>query len=91
MIAPVKHQRIEARLSTEQKDLFLRAAELSGLSLTDFVVHACQEAASSIVREHEKWVLDKEDSILFVETLINPPKPNEHLVEIARRSKERFF
>jgi uncharacterized protein (DUF1778 family) len=36
--SPARNELLEARVSAEQKDLFLRAAELQGRTLTDFVI-----------------------------------------------------
>jgi uncharacterized protein (DUF1778 family) len=41
-----KTARLEARITKQQKAFFLRAAQLAGLSLTDFVVASAQEHAS---------------------------------------------
>jgi uncharacterized protein (DUF1778 family) len=38
-------QRLEARISIEQKRLFKEAAALCGVTLTDFVVSSAHEAA----------------------------------------------
>ncbi|MGH6959741.1 MAG: DUF1778 domain-containing protein, partial [Dongiaceae bacterium] len=38
-------ERLEARISRDQKTLFQRAAELQGRTLTDFVVSSAQDAA----------------------------------------------
>ncbi|HYW47569.1 MAG TPA: DUF1778 domain-containing protein [Bryobacteraceae bacterium] len=48
-----KTARLEARLTDEQKALFQHAADLTGRSLTEFVVSSAQEAAARTVREHE--------------------------------------
>jgi uncharacterized protein (DUF1778 family) len=74
-----KKERLEARVSAEQKELFSRAAALEGCTLTDFVVRTLQDAAARTIREHERMLLTAEDREAFVEALINPPPPNEHL------------
>ena len=48
-----KTARMEARLTGDQKTLFQHAADLTGRSLTDFVVSSAQEIAARTVREHE--------------------------------------
>ena len=47
-----KVERLEARISPEQKQLFERAADLQGRSLTEFVVRSTQEAAQEAIRDH---------------------------------------
>ncbi len=83
-----KTARLEARVTPEQKALLQRAADLSGQSLTDFVVAAAQDAARRTVETPEVIRLSAEDSKRFVELLLNPPAPNEALREAAEAYKE---
>ena len=46
-----KSERLEARLSREQKELLQWAADLEGRSLTDFVVSHAQNAAVQTISE----------------------------------------
>jgi uncharacterized protein (DUF1778 family) len=78
-----KKERLEARVSAEQKELFMRAAALQGGTLTEFVVRSLQEAASRTIREHEIMELTAQDREVFIETLLNPPGPNERLRQAA--------
>jgi uncharacterized protein (DUF1778 family) len=82
-----RSERLEARVTAEQKAMFQRAADLEGRSLTDFVVSSLQVAAEETVRRHEVIKLSPEDSIAFVEALLNPPEPNAQLLEAARRHR----
>jgi len=36
------------------------------------------------------WVLSERDSVMFIETLLNPPEPSEGLRAAYRRYKERM-
>ena len=85
---PAKRERLEARVTPAQKALIQRAADLSGRSLTDFVVNSVQAAAEETVREHEVIKLSPEDSILFVEALLNPGEPSENLRAAFREYRE---
>lgn len=49
---PSRAERLEMRVSKAQKSLILQAAELQGVSLTDFLVASALEAAERIVRAH---------------------------------------
>jgi uncharacterized protein (DUF1778 family) len=82
--AAVKTARLEARLSEKQKSLFQRAADLTGRSLTDFVVSSAQEVAARTVREHEVLTLSGEDRRIFVEALLKPATPGKRLRQAAR-------
>lgn len=67
-----KSQRLEARITAEQKEILKLAATLEGRSVTDFVVQKATEAARQIIEEHTIFKLSREDSIAFVESLLNP-------------------
>ncbi len=84
-----KSERLEARVTLQQKRLLQRAAELRGLSLTDFLVTSAQTAAEAAIREHNVIALTAEDSIAFAEALLNPREPNASLrAAFARYSEE---
>ena len=82
-------ERLEARVSREQKDLFVRAAELQGRSLTDFVIASAQEAAIATVRTHDALALSERDRRAFVSALLSPPAPGKRLKQAAQRYRER--
>jgi uncharacterized protein (DUF1778 family) len=81
-------ERLEARVTPEEKQLLMRAAELSGRSFTDFLVATLHEAARRIVHEHDVILLSAADSSEFMEALLNPPEPSETLLRAAYRYKE---
>ena len=74
-----KRERLEARVSPEQKALFQRAADVSGRTLTDFVVDSLEAAAEATIRAREVIHLSTRDSELFVSALLNPPEPGAKL------------
>lgn len=78
-------ERIEARVTPEQKRLFERAAALEGRSLTDFLLASAQNAAAEAISRHELLRLTPEDQRVFVDTLLNPPAPNKALRTAAAR------
>jgi uncharacterized protein (DUF1778 family) len=83
MAAP-QQARIEARVSLKQKQLFERAAEIEGVTLTDFAISSMQKAAISAVQEHTRIELSERNRRAFVKALMNPPGPNEALREAAK-------
>jgi uncharacterized protein (DUF1778 family) len=84
-----KVDRIEARLPRETKIVIEHAAQLEGVSASDFVVTHAHEAARTVISEHERWRLDRLQSAAFVDALLNPPEPNEALRRAAERYKTR--
>jgi uncharacterized protein (DUF1778 family) len=88
--APGRPERLEARVTSEQKRLIERAAQLRGTSVTDFVVAKLQEAAAATIRDYEILNLRDESRELFVNMLLNPPEPNEAAKSAAAQYKERM-
>lgn len=82
-------ERLEARVSREQKELFVRAAELQGRSLTDFLVASAQEAAIETVRTQNALRLSERDRQTFVSALLASPAPAKRLEQAAKRYRER--
>ena len=81
--------RLEARITPEQKDLFLKAAALTGRSLSDFIVASAYESAARTVRDHEAMTLSARDRQIFVAALLKPPAPGARLRKAAQRYKRR--
>ncbi len=83
-------ERLEARITRQQKRLIERAAALRGTSLTDFVVASAQEAAVAAIKDFETLSLRGEARDAFVRTLLNPPSPNAAAKMAARRYRQRM-
>ena len=78
--------RFDTRLTQSQKELFEKAARIRGFkSLSEFVIHTTQEAALTIVENHNALLASEADAILFFDALVNPPKPNKALKEASKR------
>jgi len=85
-----KRSRLEARISTEEKELIKRAADLQGCSLTEFVVRSAQEAARKAVKEHQMMYLTVRDTEAFAKALLKPPAPSKKIKRAAARYKTRM-
>ena len=72
---PSPPERLEARLSREQKELLQRAADLQGRTLTDFVVASAHQAALRTIEEMAAVRLGADESRAFAEALLNPREP----------------
>ena len=91
-------ERLEARISTEQKRLFKEAATLRGVTLTDFVVSSVHEAAVRTLEARHVIELSQNDQRAFVDALTCPPAPNaglrrawaRHSASPARSRKRRL-
>ena len=72
-------ERLGARVPASVKATLQRAADLTGRSLTDFVVASAKAAALETIRQHEVIELSAEDSKKLAEALMRPPAPNARL------------
>lgn len=83
--------RIDVRISKEQKDLVKYACDLSGFkSLSEFVVHCISKEANQIILENKEVLKTLEDKQLFVDALLNPPAPNAALKK-AQQQYQSFL
>jgi uncharacterized protein (DUF1778 family) len=82
---PTGGSRLEARVTPGLKRLFQHAADLQGVTLSDFLIQSVRQSALQTVREHEILRLNAEDSRQFANALLAPPKPNARLRAAARR------
>lgn len=81
-------ERLEARVTAEQKNLIERAAALQGRTVTDFVLTSVQEAARRTIEDHHRLDLSLQDSQAFVEALLNPRPVNDRLRDTVRRYRD---
>ncbi|MGA2483566.1 MAG: DUF1778 domain-containing protein [Candidatus Acidiferrales bacterium] len=85
-----KSERLEARVTREQKRIIERAAELRGTTVTDFVVVSAQQAATETIKDFETLSLRDEAREVFVNAILNPPAPNTAARAAARRYQGRM-
>ena len=71
--------RLEARISQDLHMTVKRAAEIQGRTMTDFVVHALQLAATSAIAESDYVRLSLAGQEAFANALLAPTKPNAAL------------
>lgn len=81
-------QRLETRVTAEQKLLIERAAALQGRTVTDFVLTSVQDAARRAIEAHQQLELYVRDSDAFVEALLNPKPVNDRLRDTIRRYRD---
>lgn len=81
----VRGERLEARITADQKFLIEQAAALQGRTVTDFVLTSVQEAARRAIDEHRRIDLSARDSQAFVQALIDPKPVDARLRETVRR------
>lgn len=85
-----KQERLEARVTLNQKRLIERAAQLRGTSVTEFVVVSAQEAATATIKSFETMKLRHEARDVFVNAILRPPAPNKTARAAAARYKKHM-
>ena len=85
-----KQQRLQARITPDQKRLIERAAELRGTTVTEFVVASAQQAASETIKDFEVLTLRDRARKVFVDAILNPPLPNKAVRTAVRRYKAQL-
>lgn len=86
----LRAERLEARISGEKKAVLQHAAELSGRTLSEFVVESAQAAAMRVIQEHENIRLGQAEQIAFVTALLNPAAPNDRLRQAAANYRQQM-
>lgn len=85
-----RSERLDARVTPDEKEIIETAARLRGTSITDFVVASAREAAMRTIREYEVLTVAERSRSIFVEALLNPPKPTEKAIAAADRFRREI-
>jgi uncharacterized protein (DUF1778 family) len=81
-------QRLETRVTAEQKTLIEQAAALQGRTVTDFVLTSVQDAARRAIEGHRQLEISVRDSQAFVDAMLNPKPVNDRLRDTVLRYRE---
>lgn len=89
-MATLVNDRIDVRISREQKELVKYASELLGFkSLSEFVVFCINKEANQVVKDNNQVLKTLEDKKIFLEAILNPPAPNDKLKK-AQLNYQKF-
>lgn len=81
-----KDERIELRVSSQDKHIFKRAQKLNGdRSFTSFIVRVVKQHAEEIIARNDKILASEKDKKLFFDTVFGENKPNKDLIKAAKR------
>lgn len=80
---PIDNERMSLRIASEEKLLLIRAAALEHVNLTEFVIRHAVSVAKKVIDENERKHLTERDSLLVLDLLDHPPKPNVKLMDAA--------
>ena len=81
----LKKQRIDLRLSDDDKSMIEEAAAITNQSVTQFMLNSASERAAAVIEEHRRIVLNEDSWKSVMDALDTPPEPNEKLKRAARR------
>lgn len=82
--------RMECRMSQDIQELLKTAAEMSGRSLTDFVVSAATSAAHHVIEQNHVVRLSLANQARFADAILNPAEPTDTLVRAFERRRARM-
>ena len=80
-------ERIDVRIAPSVKRAIERAAVLSGRTLSAFVVDASYREAQRIVADETRMFLSGRDRNVFLDALLDPPKPSPALRKAIKRHR----
>ncbi|MCP4699419.1 MAG: DUF1778 domain-containing protein [Gammaproteobacteria bacterium] len=83
----LKEEQISIRATSELKNMFVQAAALSGMTMTDFLLFSARKAAERVIAESETVILNNEERDRFLALLDSPPPPNTTLKAAMQRHK----
>ena len=88
-MATLINDRIDVRISREQKELVKYASELRGFkSLSEFIVFCINKESSAIIKDNNIVLKTIEDKKIFLDAILNPPKPNAKLIKAQMNYKK---
>lgn len=88
MAQDTKTERIEARTSSDVRDLIEKAAKLEGRSISDFVISMAVAGARRTIQEFNVISLSARDQQAFAASLLNPKPAPESLKRAKKRHEE---
>ena len=85
----LKKQRIDLRLTDDDKSIIEEAAAISNQTITQFVVASDSERAAEVIEQHRRMVLNEQSWSLVMAAITQPPAPNDRLKRAAKRLQTR--
>ncbi|NVJ63781.1 MAG: DUF1778 domain-containing protein [Flavobacteriaceae bacterium] len=85
-----KEERIEIRVSSKDKKMFKLAQKLSGdKTFSNFIVRIVKNHAEDIIAKNNKILISDRDRQLFFDSVFSDTKPNQNLINAAKRFKSK--
>ena len=80
-----KDERVNLRVDARTKAMLVKAAEISGTPLTEFVVQTALERADRLVSQPKVTTVSNEEFFRVLDLIENPPEPTDYLVDAMQR------
>ncbi|WMI90702.1 type II toxin-antitoxin system antitoxin AtaR [Escherichia coli] len=84
-MSAVKKQRIDLRLTDDDKSMIEEAAAISNQSVSQFMLNSASQRAAEVIEQHRRVILNEESWTGVMDALSNPPSPGEKLKRAAKR------
>lgn len=84
----LKKQRIDLRLTDDDKTIIEEAAALSNQTITQFMVSSASQRAAEVIEQHRRLILDEESWNLVMDAISCPPQPNVKLKQATKRLRD---
>ena len=85
-----KITRLDLRVRPDVKKVIEQAAEILGVSTTDFASATLVAEAQAVLERHHRITLSNADRDRFLLALASDEKPNEALVQAAQTFKRQY-
>lgn len=83
-----KKERIDIRVTPEEKEIFLKAQKLSGeRTFSAFVTHIVKAKSFEIIEENERILASERDRKTFFDAIFADQEPNQALKDAAKKYK----
>ena len=87
--AVTNSERLNLRLKSDAKRRIEQAAAFEGTTVSSFIVSSALATAERTIREHETMVLSRRDAEVFVDAILNPPRPSAKLRQAVEEHRRR--
>lgn len=72
-MSAVKKQRIDLRLTDDDKSMIEEAAAISNQSVSQFMLNSASQRAAEVIEQHRRVILNEESRTRVMDALSNPP------------------
>lgn len=87
-MSALKKQRIDLRLSDEDKSLIEEAAAMTNQTITQFMVNSASARAAEVIEQHRRLILNEASWNQVMDAICNPPSPDNRLKRAAKRLED---